>query len=133
MAPSAEPSAQPATLSNASLRRRILVIEDDSALATMYQSALAFAGFDVEVAGDGLTALEDIDDDHPDLVVLDLHLPQLDGTAILREVAATPDTRNIPVIVVTGSDSDGLPAASAVLRKPCDPGDLVAAIEQQLH
>jgi CheY-like chemotaxis protein len=99
----------------------------------MYQSALAFAGFEVAVAGDGLTALEDIDDDHPDLVVLDLQLPQIDGSTILREVAATPDTRNIPVIVVTGSDAKAFPEASAILRKPCDPGDLVAAIEQQLH
>lgn len=113
-------------------RRRILVIEDDDALATMYRSALSFAGFDVEVAGDGLTALEDIDEDHPDLVVLDLHLPQLDGAAVLREVSATPDTRDIPVIVVTGSDAL-LPGTPRVLRKPCDPGDLVAAVEQQLH
>jgi two-component system response regulator MprA len=114
-------------------KRRILVIEDDSALATMYQSALAFAGFEVAIAGDGLTALEDIDEDHPDLVVLDLHLPQIDGGTILREVAATPDTSHIPVIVVTGTETQGLPSASAVLRKPCDPGDLVAAIEQQLQ
>src|SRR4051812_844578 len=102
-------------------RRRILVVEDDSALATMYQTALAFAGFDVAVTGDGLTALEEIDEGHPDLVVLDLHLPQIDGSTILREVAATPDTRTIPVIVVTGFDANGIPAASAILRKPCDP------------
>lgn len=114
-------------------RHRILVVEDDSSLATLYQSALAFAGFDVAVAGDGLAALEGIDEDHPDLVVLDLQLPQIDGGTILREVAATPDTRDIPIIVVTGSDANGLPPASVVLRKPFDPGELVAAIEQQLH
>jgi DNA-binding response OmpR family regulator len=112
-------------------KRRILVIEDDPALATMYQTALSFAGFDVAVAGDGLTALEDIDEEHPDLVVLDLRLPQLDGGAILREVAATPDTCHIPVIVVTGGDADDLPTASTVLRKPCDPALLVAAVQQR--
>src|SRR3954465_12958137 len=112
-------------------KRRILVIEDDPALATMYQTALSFAGFDVTVSGDGLTALEQIDEEHPDLVILDLRLPQVDGSTILREVAATPDTRNIPIIIATGGDAGDLPAASAVLRKPCDPALLVAAVEQR--
>ena len=114
-------------------KRRILVVEDDDALANMYRAALSFAGFDVDVAGDGLTALEDIDTDHPDLVVLDLNLPQLGGDRILSEVAATPDTRDIPVIVVTGSDRLAAGGASAIVRKPCDPGDLVALVEQTLH
>ena len=114
-------------------KRRILVIEDDPSLAVMYQTALSFAGFDVAISGDGLTALEDIDEDHPDLVVLDLRLPQLDGGTILREVAATPDTRHIPVIIVTGGDTENLPEAFAVLRKPCDPALLVAAVEQRFQ
>ena len=113
-------------------RPRILVIEDDAALATMFESALSCAGYDVDVSGDGLTALEDIDEGHPDLVVLDLHLPQLDGATILREVEATPDTSHIPVIVVTGCDADEL-GASMVLRKPCDPAQLVAAVQQHLR
>lgn len=112
--------------------RRILVIEDDPGLATLYGMALTDAGFDVAVTGDGLTALEEIDDDHPDLVVLDLQLPQLDGSTILREIAATPDTCDIPVIVVTGSDSD-VQHARVVLRKPCDPMLLVRAITQQFE
>jgi DNA-binding response OmpR family regulator len=115
-------------------KRRILVVEDDNTLANMYRSALCFAGYEVDVAGDGLTALEDIDTDHPDLVVLDLNLPQLGGDRILSEVAATPDTRDIPVIVVTGADHVAATGrVSAVLRKPCDPGDLVALVEQTLH
>jgi two-component system response regulator MprA len=112
-------------------KRRILVVEDDPALATMYQTALSLAGFDVTISGDGLTALEDIDEDHPDLVILDLRLPQLDGGTILREVAAAPDTRSIPVIVVTGGDAADLPDASAVFQKPCDPALLVAAVQQR--
>ena len=113
-------------------KRRILVIEDDPALATMYETALSFAGFDVIVVGDGLTALEDIDEEHPDLVVLDLRLPQLDGSTILREIAATPDTRAIPVIVVTGDEADDLQSPSVILHKPCDPALLVAAVEQRV-
>lgn len=115
------------------MAKRILVVEDDDALANLYRSALCIAGFEVDVAGDGITALEDIDEDHPDLVVLDLHLPQLAGETILSEVASTPDTRDIPVIVVTGSDTSPVMHVSAVLRKPCDPGDLVALVQQHLH
>ncbi len=114
-------------------KRRILVVEDDDALANMYRSALSFAGFDVAIAGDGLTALEDIDTDRPDLVVLDLNLPQLGGDRILTEVAATPDTCDIPVIVVTGADQVTTTGhVSAIVRKPCDPVALVALIEQTL-
>lgn len=114
------------------MRKRILVIEDDDALANLYRSALRYAGYDVDVAGDGLTALEDIDQAHPDLVVLDLHLPQLAGDRILSEVAATPDTRDIPVIVVTGMETVPDALASAVVRKPFDPGDLVALVQRHL-
>jgi DNA-binding response OmpR family regulator len=115
-------------------KRRILVVEDDHLLANMYRAALCIAGFDVDVAGDGLTALEDIDTDHPDLVVLDLNLPQLGGDRILSEVAATPDTCDIPVIVVTGADHVTTTGhVSAILRKPCDPGELVALVRQALH
>jgi DNA-binding response OmpR family regulator len=114
-------------------KHRILVIEDDPALATMYETALVSAGFDVVVSGDGLTALEDVDEEHPDVIVLDLQLPQLDGKTILREISSTPDTRHIPVIVVTGGDGGDLALASTVLRKPCDPALLVAAVEQRCH
>jgi DNA-binding response OmpR family regulator len=114
-------------------KRRILVVEDDHALASMYRSALAFAGFDVDIAGDGLSALENIDQDHPDLVVMELRLPQIGAEAVLSEAAATPDTRNIPFIVLAGAEQvmPGL-RALAVLQKPCTPSDLVALIERHL-
>ena len=115
-------------------RRRILMVEDDDALAALYGAALRLAGFEVEIAGDGLTALEDIDTDRPDLVVLELAMPQLGGRAILEEAAATPDTRDIPFIVLTTGDesAEGV-SASAVLRKPCAPGALVDLVTRHLH
>jgi len=115
-------------------KRRILVVEDDHALASMYRSALAFAGFDVDVAGDGLAALENIDQDHPDLVVMELKMPQIGAEAILSEAAATPETSHIPFIVLAASEPT-MPSlrASAVLRKPCAPGDLVALVERHLQ
>ena len=115
-------------------KRRILVVEDDNALATLYRSALSFAGYDVEVAGDGLAALENIDQDHPDLVVTELVMAPIGAAAILSEAAATPDTRHIPFIVLAATEPPiaGL-RASAILRKPCAPSDLVALVARQLQ
>jgi DNA-binding response OmpR family regulator len=115
-------------------RYRILIVEDDSACAIMYQRALRFAGFEVAIAPDGLAALRTLEQQSPDLIVLDLQLPGFRGEAVLSEVAMRPDLRHIPVVVVTGSDASvAAPQAAAVLRKPCDPERLVAMVEEQLQ
>ena len=114
-------------------RHRILVVEDDIALANMYRLSLSFAGFTVSTAHDGISALQAIDNSPPDLVVLDLALPRLHGAVILSEMAGNPTTSSIPVIVVTGSDvTHAVAQASAILRKPCAPELLLTAVEQRL-
>jgi CheY-like chemotaxis protein len=115
-------------------RRRILVVEDDVALATMYRSALRFAGFHVRLAHDGVSALMQIDEETPDVVVLDLHLPSLGGEAILTELAANPRTAHVPVIVVSGADAQAamVAQATAFLAKPCAPDRLLSVIERHL-
>src|SRR5512138_1335120 len=86
------------------IRHRILIVEDDEACAAMYRRALRFAGFDVDVAADGLTALVTLEQRRPALVVLDLSLPHLDGESVLTEITARPDLHDIPVVIVTGTD-----------------------------
>jgi DNA-binding response OmpR family regulator len=114
-------------------RHRILIVEDDEACAAMYRRALRFAGFDVDLAADGLTALLTLEQRRPDLLVLDLALPHLDGQSVLTEISARPDLHDIPVVVVTGSDAKlSVSQAVAILRKPCDPDRLVEVISQQL-
>lgn len=99
----------------------------------MYRVALSFSGMTVHEARDGVTALREIDIEPPDVVVLDLDLPQLRGEAILDELAERPGTCHIPVIVVTGSDAvSGLSPAAEVLRKPCDLEELRTAIQRHL-
>jgi len=100
----------------------------------MFRQAIHFAGFIVREAGDGPAALHMIDDDPPDLVVLDLLLPTLDGLSVLSEMAAHGHTRHIPVVIVTGSTLNVDPRdVSCVLRKPVSPGRLIAAIQDGLH
>ena len=85
------------------LRKTILIVEDDQELRRMFRTSLLLEGFDVLEAADGLEALTRIDRDPPDLVVLDLMLPTLSGVAVRQEIAAHVLTREIPVVVVTGT------------------------------
>jgi DNA-binding response OmpR family regulator len=112
-------------------RKHILIVEDDKSLASMYRTALSFEGFDVAVAGDGITALRKIDEHCPDLVVLDLHLPHVRGEAVLPEVKSVCEA---PVIIVTGEEPQAaVDAANAILKKPCPPERLLNEIDYQLH
>jgi CheY-like chemotaxis protein len=112
---------------------RILVVEDDPALRRMYRVVLGFAGFTVIEAEDGLSALQHLDDRMPDLVILDLMLPTVSGFIVQQEIAAHPRTRDIPVVVVTGSEMnlDYLPVPY-VLRKPVSPDQLVNTVQSCL-
>jgi len=115
-------------------KKTILIVEDDHALRYMYRTALALAGYAVKEAGDGYDALRMIDRDPPDLVVLDLILPTISGLAVRQEIAGQVLTRNVPVVVVTGSS---LPvderSVACLLRKPVLPDALVATVEKCLE
>jgi CheY-like chemotaxis protein len=114
-------------------RKRILVVDDDRAIRQLFRAALMLAGYTVDLAEDGLTALRHIDEHRPDLIVLDLHLPRVDGLAVLSELRAHSRTWDIPVIVITGTDYQyAVAQANAILRKPCDPHKLIEVIEREL-
>ena len=99
----------------------------------MYRNAFRFAGYDVEAAANGVTALWYIDQSPPDVIVLDLHVPGVRGDVVLSEIVARPDLAHIPVIVVTGSDAQLVVAqANAILRKPVDVSRLVSVVEEHL-
>lgn len=113
--------------------RSILIVDDDVHLCQLYRTALGLAGYTVRVAGDGLQALREIDADRPDVVVLDLSLPYVDGFAVRQELAAHAHTRHIPVVVVTGSVDDlSHLDVPCVLRKPVDPDSVLDAVRRCL-
>ena len=80
---------------------KIAIIEDDIALADMYKLKLESAGMTVIVAYDGKSGLEMIKNDTPDLVLLDLMLPQMTGSDVLAEYRKTPQGKDTKVIVLT--------------------------------
>lgn len=113
-------------------KRTVLVVEDDHALREMYRATLVAAGFSVVAVEDGIDALRYVEGHTPSLVVLDLGLPRLGGEDVRRELAAGPNTRDIPVIVVTGSEPEHLRKTDLVLSKPVSSEGLLAAVERAL-
>jgi type II secretory ATPase GspE/PulE/Tfp pilus assembly ATPase PilB-like protein len=88
-------------------RHTVLLVEDEEALRLVLKDLLERDGYNVVEAGDGIQALDEIDRSAPDLVVLDLNLPRLDGYGVLTRIRSRPSTSKLPVLVLTAkSDED---------------------------
>jgi chemosensory pili system protein ChpA (sensor histidine kinase/response regulator) len=113
----------------------VLVVEDDAALRTAYRNALTFEGYAVIAVEDGVDALRHIELATPNAVVLDLGLPRLHGRDVTLELKADAKTRHIPIVVVTGSDLEGVEPSDfdCVLRKPIDGDRLIRAVKECLR
>lgn len=84
--------------------QRILIAEDNADQAELFQRILTVQGHEVQVVTDGLEALERITEDPPDLILLDLDMPRMNGFEVCRRVKQHPATRLIPIIIITGED-----------------------------
>ena len=114
-------------------RRTILLVEDDDDLRKMWRVALSLEGFEVEEVGDGVEALQRVEQKLPDLVVLDLDLPRLGGLSVQQEIAAHALTRHIPIVIVTGSAMNlSHLDVPCVLRKPIFPEQIVKTVRRCL-
>lgn len=80
---------------------KVLLVEDDRMISNMYETKLRQEGFQVVLAENGADALELAIQESPNLVLLDIILPQIDGFAVLRELRLNHKTRDIPVVMLT--------------------------------
>ena len=80
---------------------RVLFVEDDASVAQMYRLKLELDGYIVDVAGDGIAALEKARALAPDIVFLDIRLPKLDGIGVLEALRADESTAGIPVVILS--------------------------------
>jgi DNA-binding response OmpR family regulator len=119
--------------------KQILVIEDNVVAANLYRAALSREGYKVEVASDGELGLAAIARLKPDLVLLDLMLPKVDGVQVLRRIRAMHGFEHLPVIVTsnayTGPRMDELWNAGAtqiVTKASISPKDLARLVKETL-
>ena len=116
----------------------VLIVDDFEDNREMYTQFLRFNGYRVAEAVDGHDALSKAGSLHPDLIVMDLSLPGLDGWEATRRLKADPATRDIPVIALTGhalaGHEEGARGAGcdAFVTKPCIPADLETEIRRVL-
>ncbi|AFY83588.1 MULTISPECIES: response regulator transcription factor [Oscillatoriaceae] len=117
----------------------VLVVEDSVTQREMISTLLKESGLNVTVASDGLEALERIQETCPDLVVLDIVMPRMNGYEVCRRLKADPKTKNVPVVMCSskGEEFDrywGMKqGADAYIAKPFQPTELVGTVKQLLR
>jgi DNA-binding response OmpR family regulator len=118
----------------------ILIVDDDQLLVRMYQKKLENDGYIVITAEDGVKALEKIAEFIPDLILLDIMMPRLNGLELLKKLKLTEQTKNIPVILLTNvgaSEEDSqrgleLGAVAYIVKASNRPAEVVTKIKEIL-
>ena len=119
-------------------RLRVLLVDDYPDAREMYSEYLQFSGFDVVEATNGMEALKSAVESSPDIILMDLSLPVMDGWEATRRLKADERTASIPVVALTGHALAGISEGAkragcdAVVTKPCLPEDLVKEIRRIL-
>jgi two-component system, OmpR family, response regulator MprA len=137
MPAAANASPSESATSEAEALARVLVVDDEPALRDALESSLAFEGYEVATASDGVEALDAIAESKPDLVLLDIMMPRMDGLTAVRRLRARGDT--VPVLMLTARDAvgdrvTGLDVgADDYLAKPFELDELLARVRALLR
>ncbi len=116
------------------MAKKILAIEDDPASARLISYTLEQGGYQVLMAPNGLEGLRKAQEEEPDLVILDVMLPGLDGFQVCRRLRAEPRTRHLPILMLSAKAQEidkatGLKVgADDYLTKPADPAELLSRV-----
>jgi two-component system cell cycle response regulator len=119
-------------------KKRILAVDDDASICEFYEQTLRLLGYEVECAPSAAKAREALGARRPDLILMDIMMPDQDGISLTRELRADPKTADIPIIVVSGladaaTLSDALLfGAAGYLVKPVDMDALKSKMDQAL-
>jgi CheY-like chemotaxis protein len=134
--PEAESSRSPAAGPH---KKRVLVVDDFDDAREMYAEYLEFAGFQVDTARNGVEAVEKAQEGTPDIILMDLSLPVMDGWEATRRIKQDARTRDIPVMALSGHVFAGNAeqakdaGADDFVAKPCLPQDLENKIRNMLR
>ncbi len=118
---------------------RVLIVDDDPTQVDLHREILAMAGYRTETAASGAAAVARVRQDPPDLILLDVIMPDMDGLEVCQHQRGDARTAAVPILMVTGLDSPrnkerGLvTGAEDYVTKPVDPSDLLARIRAQVR
>lgn len=119
-------------------KAKILVVDDEPDVVSFLERTLTAEGFEVVSAYDGISALDLVDAERPDLVLLDLMMPMISGYEVCEQIKANPQTQDTPVICVSSAHTPDARAqslkagASTLIVKPFLPVELLAQIRRYL-
>lgn len=119
---------------------KVAIIEDEPFLASMYTTKFELEGFEVLRASNGEEGLKAIQDGKPDLILLDVIMPKVDGFEVLEKLRANPETATMPVILLTnlGQRTDiekglSMGATDYIIKANYTPAQVVAKVKQHLN
>jgi two-component system alkaline phosphatase synthesis response regulator PhoP/two-component system response regulator VicR len=118
--------------------KKVMAVDDERHIVRLIQVNLERSGYQVVTAFDGPDALKKVETDRPDLIVLDVMMPKMDGFEVLKRLQANPETREIPVIMLTAKAQDAdvfrgwASGVSAYLTKPFNPLELITFVRRIL-
>ena len=118
---------------------KIAIIEDDSAIHQMYRMKFESEGFDVQLAGDGRSGVELVKKFRPDLVLLDMQMPEVDGLSALRIIRKEDWGKTVPVIILTNLGEEESPKelrslgiSGYIVKADLTPRQVVARVKETL-
>jgi CheY-like chemotaxis protein len=116
---------------------KVLLVDDDPLIHRLYRTHIERAGYQMLSAFTGMGAIEMVANEHPQVIVMDIMMPQMDGLSAIREIRSDDITKDIPVIVITANPQYHLSqqesewaGATEFLTKPFGPDNLVSAIKR---
>lgn len=115
--------------------KKILIVEDEESLLKLESILLTSKGYAVAGVMDGKAALEEVKNNRPDLIVLDVMLPEMDGFEVCRRIKENPETSGIPIVMLTAKKSNNdvergrLAGAEAYITKPFKSAKVIEVIE----
>lgn len=118
---------------------KVLIVDDETDVVDFIGRTLQTEGFDVAYAYDGIAALDLVDSEKPDVVVLDIMMPMMSGYEVCEQIKANPQTRDIPVICVSSAHTPDARAlslrvgASTLVVKPFRPAELIAQVKRYVR
>ena len=116
------------------MTKKIMVVDDDPNIVKYITAVMEDAGYETVSADDGSVAYDLLKEQKPDLITLDLDMPEEWGTRFYRRYSKRPEYQDIPVIVVSGLSgiNHAINSAVAVVRKPFDPDELLKIVKETI-